>query len=183
MECIQHFLMRLAIEIHLVQDNCHRYVIDLAGHQDTVQERKLDFGIIDGSDDECAVEIGRYDMGLTGKIGRFADDIIFPWRDRGDGGRILQCKELEAYSCTILRTDLSVLTERFLRHFCLKRDNISHSHRICSRAAFQSDLTSEHCREKIPVRKLSQKIVASRMLYNRRLSFNRHRYKLFEVQR
>ena len=62
MEGFEHFRMGFTIEIDFVKDYCDRDVVDFAGDKDTVQERQLDLGIVDGRDDECAVEIGCDDM-------------------------------------------------------------------------------------------------------------------------
>ena len=62
MEGFEHFRMGLTIEIDFVKDNGDRYVIDFAGDKNTVQERQLDLGIVDGRDDERTVEVGGDDM-------------------------------------------------------------------------------------------------------------------------
>jgi hypothetical protein len=55
---------------------------------------------------------------------------------------------------------------------------VTHRNRIGRSAAFKSDLTSKHGREKIPFRELSQQIVASGVLYYCRLSIYNHGAKI-----
>ena len=65
MEGIQHFAMRHAVQVNLIEDNGNRDIIDLAGHQNPVQKRQLDFRIIDGHDYEGTVQVGRNYMRLA----------------------------------------------------------------------------------------------------------------------
>jgi len=142
-ECLKHFLMRLAVKVDLVQDDGYRHIIHLACHEDTVEERQLDLGIIDGCDDERTVKVGRYDMGLAGKVGGLADDVVPARFHRSDDSGILRSNKGREF---LLRSTI--------RHLCLEIHDIAHSHRVCSRASLEPYLSSEHCREKIPLRQL-----------------------------
>ena len=95
-------------------------------------------------------------MRLTGQIGRLSDDVVATLFDRSYCGRILKRDALNGIGLS------------------LKIHNITDSDRIGCSASFQTDLSSKNGREKIPLRKSGKQIMASRMLYNCRLSFNRH---------
>ena len=157
MECLKHFSMTLPIQVHLVQHDGHRNVIHLAGHKDTVQERELDFRIIDCSDYECPVQICRYDMGLARQVRRLSDDIVPAWPDGCNDGRIL---------------DAHTFTDGIIfRNVGFERNDIAYGHRIGSRRPLQADLSPQHCRKQIPFRQAGKQIMASRMLYYCRFSF------------
>ena len=55
---------------------------------------------------------------------------------------------------------------------------VAHGHRIGRGAALESDLTSEHSREKVPLRQLCQQIVTAGVLYYCRLSVYNHGAKI-----
>ena len=162
MEGRKHFRMRLTIEVDLVENNGHRDVIYFACHKDTVQKRQFDFGIVDCGYDERTVKVGRYDMRLARKIGGLADYIVLARMNGSYGSRIFQSHMLDAGTRTIFKPDLAVFPQ--IRDISFESHHISHRNRIGRRRTLETDLASQDCRKQVPVRKLSQKIMASRML-------------------
>jgi hypothetical protein len=59
---------------------------------------------------------------------------------------------------------------------------VTHRNRVGRSAALKPDLSSEHSREKVPTRELSQKIMASGVLYYCRLSIYNHGAKIAKSQ-
>jgi len=160
MEGRKHVGMGLPIQVDLVQDYGHRYIIHFAGDKKPVEERQLDLRIVDRSNDERTVEIGGDDMRLTRQIGGLADDIVAARTDGADHHRI--------FLSDIFRNKGLPL------HLGREDDMVSHSHRIGRRASFQSYLSPEDRRKKLPLRQPGQQIMAARMLYNCRLSLYNH---------
>ena len=88
--------MGFTVEVHLVQDNGRRDVIDLTSDQNPVQKREFDFRGIDGADYEGSVQVGSYDVGLSGKVGGLADNVVSA-REDGCYHRLASIFYLVAY--------------------------------------------------------------------------------------
>ena len=178
MEGLEHFCMRLTIKVNLVQDYGHGDVVHLACNQDPVQERELDLGIVYGGNYECAVKIGCDDMRLTRQVGGLADYVILSWLDCRDCCRILQNEIFHRYPSSVIGQHAAFLHESVFRNIHGKCHMVTHSNRVGRSAALKPDLSSEHSREKVPTRELSQKIMASGVLYYCRLSIYNHGAKI-----
>ena len=76
-------------------------------------------------------------MGLAGKIGGLADNVVASRLHRCDGCRVLQTDTFKALTFCNL---------------CLIVHDISHCYRIGRIASFKTDLTSEHSRKQVPLR-------------------------------
>jgi hypothetical protein len=81
--------MLRTIEVTFVQHDDCRHIIDFAGDQKAVQKWKLHLRKIQRDHKEGAVKVGSYDMRLTGKVGRFADDVILALLHCCYGSRVL----------------------------------------------------------------------------------------------
>ena len=161
-----HFIVFRTIQVALVQDYGSRNIIHLAGHQKSVEERKLDLRKIQCDYKERPVKIGRDDVRLSGQIRGLADDIVAAGMNCSNGSRVFQSDRLR-------ELHIRLATELF-RKVSLKVDHVSYRHRIGRIAALEAYLAPEHCREQFPPRKPGQQIMASRMLYDCGLSFDYH---------
>lgn len=137
MKGLQHLGVGFTVEVHLVQDNGRRDVIDLASDQDPVQKREFDFRGIDGADYEGSVQVGSYDVGLSGKVCGLADYVVSA-REDGCYHRLASIFNLVAYP-------------------------VSDCNRVSRRAALQPYLASEDSRKEVPFGDSGEKVVASRM--------------------
>ena len=76
MKGCSHFFMLGTIQIALVQHDRRRHIVHLTGHQEPVQERKLDLRKIQCDDKKGSVKIRCYYMRLARKIGGLSDDVV-----------------------------------------------------------------------------------------------------------
>ena len=174
--------MRLTVQIHLVKDYGHRDVVHLTCHQDTVKERKLDLRIVYGRDNECTVKICSDDMGLAGKVCRFADDVVLPRLHRCDGCRILKDEIFHRHPSAVICKHAALLHECLFGHIHREGHVVTHGHRIGRCTALKPDLSSQHSRKKIPLWQLCQQIMAAGVLYYCRLSVYNHDAKIAKTE-
>ncbi len=66
------------ISIHFIKYQFDRDAISFCGCKKTINKNSGSFGVIDGYHQHTLVEIGGKDVGLFGKIGRTADDVVLP---------------------------------------------------------------------------------------------------------
>ncbi len=157
LKSIDLLLGNIPVHIDLAENNRNRNAIDLTGNEDTVEKGQLDLGKVQRDNNISSVDIGRDNMGLTGKIRRAADYVIRAGQDLRDQGRGIQ------------------------GIVCLITDPVADGDRIGNLAGLEPDLSAQHGRKEIPLGKGGKQIMASRIFYNRCFTLGNHATKLVNL--